>query len=328
MKKAKLIFLMALLPFLANAQNNMSENTGETERPPIDHFTKCPVVVAKKSILLRGERYVADVVMVNADPTSTYTVYIRDEKIEGNRISFICNSVGTKHIGGYVLEEQKKGKRLSYPFSMEYAVTEPGIEISTNKTDILYAGVPSIISIRESNVFAPIEASIDGASTRVISEREGWGEYEITPDTLSDKCNVHVITRDGYDNKRILIGGKLFGVIPLPRPTAYIRISSEEEFNGGLIEKKRILSANEVFARMDEKNLSNLEVNVLSFDMKFFGNGGSSKILHSKSGEITEQMRKEIGNLKSGATFLVTNISVKTPDERIRMLSPIELIIK
>ena len=117
---------------------------------------------------------------------------------------------------------------------------------------------------------------------------------------------------------------------------AFITFPSDSSiYTGGEITKEKILSAQSISCRFTYDNekrnpkYDSLKFVSLGFDMLFVNQETGEPIkLHSDSGKITEEMKKQIEKTKTNKNCYVTNIYVLGPDKIRRQLPPIQVIVK
>lgn len=306
------------------------DNSVQTVVPPADKKIPEPlpdyterqaVVIAKNSVVWRGEKYVADVVMLNPDPKCTYTYFLNDLKLENGRYSVSARAVGNFRSRGYVLETDKKGTTKKYPFTVEYLVTEPVAVISSN--NVFFVGVPNSVEISVPGV--PISDLRIEFSNVSMSKRTSGSGFDIKPKKPSLPCIISVYARRG--DEMLFVCSKEFRTLPLPRPSASFNLGSGR-FGGGFIDKDSLLTVQKVAAYLDSDLIKDVRYVVLGFDMKFADGKGSFKVLHSDSESFTAPMLKEMKKARSGTTFFVTGVKVKSPDHAMYTLSPIEVVVR
>lgn len=287
--------------------------------PLPDYTERQAVVIAKKSVVWRGEKYVADVVMLNPDPKCTYTTFLNEEKLVNGRYSVSARAVGNFRSRGYVLETDKKGATKKYPFTVEYLVTEPVAVISSN--NVLFAGVLNSVNVSVPG-FSSSDIKLEVSNAMIFKRASG---FDIRPQFPGRPCVVSVSVRRG--DEILCVCRKAYRVLPLPHPVASFDLASMR-FEGGKIDKDTLLTVKKVSAYLDSDLIEDVRYVVLGFDMKFADGKGSFKVLHSDSESFTAPMLKEMKKARSGTTFFVTGVKVKSPDHAMYTLSPIEVVVR
>ena len=287
--------------------------------PLPDYSKRQAVVIAKNTMVWRGEKYVADVVMLNPDPKCTYTTFLNEEKLVNGRYSVSARAVGNFRSRGYVLETDKKGATKKYPFTVEYLVTEPVAVITSN--DVLFAGVLNSVNVSVPG-FSSSDIKLEVSNAMIFKRASG---FDIRPEKPSLPCIISVYARRG--DEMLCVCRKAYRVLTLPHPVASFDLASMR-FEGGKIDKDTLLTVKKVSAYLDFELHKDARYAVLGFDMKFSDGNGGFKVLHSNSDSVTDSMLEEMKKAESGTTFFVTNVSVKAPDHAMYTLSPIEVVVK
>lgn len=201
--------------------------------PLPDYTERQAVVIAKNSVVWRGEKYVADVVMLNPDPKCTYTYFLNDLKLENGRYSVSARAVGNFRSRGYVLETDKKGTTKKYPFTVEYLVTEPVAVISSN--DVLFAGVLNSVNVSVPG-FSSSDIKLEVSNAMIFKRASG---FDIRPQFPGRPCVVSVSVRRG--DEILCVCHKAYRVLTLPHPVASFDLASMR-FEGGKIDKDTLLT--------------------------------------------------------------------------------------
>lgn len=334
LNKISILAFAAILPFTAIANSNpesgldvetqqtASNNEAETDAP-LDYTKKQAIVVAKRSTILRGQEYKADIVMLNRDANCTYKTYVNDKLIENGKFSFIGSAVGKMTYRGYILETDKKGNSKQYPFKFECQVTEPFALISNSNTGVFYAGTSNYIEIIAPGI-SMSDMSIIVSNAKLVRTPKS---FDVRPVRSDIDCEVLVSAK--IDDMNVTLARKTFHTIPLPTPKAFLS-DSENTYADGIIAKDMLVAAKTIVANYEEISIYAKEprYSILGFDIKCYGKKGKAISFHSDSDEITDNMRAALNKLKKGDTVYVTNIVAKGSDGKTRNLSPIEIVVK
>ncbi|MCQ2191457.1 MAG: hypothetical protein MJZ23_01160 [Paludibacteraceae bacterium] len=321
-----------------NTADTMDEENGnrmidaQTEEAPIDYTKKQAIVVHKRSHVLRGNYYVADIVMLNRDPNCTYTTFVGKMDIKDGRYRVRNNAIGTYKYSGFIQETDKKGNVQLYRFTGTYTVAEPDANISSKTMDVLFAGTSNEVEVSAPG-FSTSDLRIAVSNAVTVKTSKGW---DIRPMLVDKPCIVSVSAK--IDGKETIVGRKQFKTLPLPTPTAFLSeriydLTSYEAYDkivDGKEDKDSLLKSKKIVAKCEQMELFSKEprYKVLEFDMKFYDRKGHEMVLHSNSDLITDEMREAMNKLKSGDCLYITNIASKGADGMKRMLSPIEVTVK
>lgn len=296
--------------------------TSEKISEPLpDYSKKQAVVITKCTSVPRGSRFEADILMLHADTKCSYKVYVAGVEVPDGRYSVKCQAVGKMTCKGFIVETDKNGRTKEFPFSFEYAVTEPVAIVTPKESGVLFAGVFNTVDVLVPG-FSSSDIKLE-VSNAVVLRKPSW--FDIKPLIPGRPCIVSVFVRSG--DEFLCMCNKEFRTLPLPRPSASLDLATIR-FDGGKIDKDSLLAVQKVAAYLDSDLIEDVRYVVLGFDMKFADGKGSFKVLHSDSESFTAPMLKEMKKARSGTTFFVTGVKVKSPDHAMYTLSPIEVVVR
>lgn len=292
----------------------------ELDSLPVDYSKRQAVVVTSQSVVLRGEKYKAEIVMLNPDSAATYETFVNGTKLQDGKYAFIATPVGKKKYEGYVLEKNTAGEVTGkYLFSGEYTVSEPAAYVIPLMSNVLYAGYPNPVK-----VVAPQHISSENITvvfTNASITKKGNNSYLVIPLVVGKECSLSVIAK--VDGKPVVLSKQVFRTKPLPNPQGGLKIGLNS-FMGGKIAKSVLMSSTDVIAEIQDPDF-NAKFLVLQYDVFFCGTGEK---LRATDGKITDSMKAKFKTLKVGDVIYFTHIRVKGADGRIRTISPIEITIK
>lgn len=106
-------------------------------------------VIPNSSMVMRGARYSADVVLAAVDTTSRPSVIVNGSRLANDRghLEFTAQGSGRHEYSGYVEVTRADGTLDRHPFSSSYTVIEPMATISATMMNVLYAGIENPLSI-------------------------------------------------------------------------------------------------------------------------------------------------------------------------------------
>ena len=305
-----------------NFRQTVATPSNEKIHEPLpDYSKKQAVVITKCTSVPRGSRFEADILMLHADTKCSYKVYVAGVEVPDGRYSVKCQAVGKKTCKGFIVETDKNGRTKEFPFSFEYAVTEPVAIVTPKESGVLFAGVFNTVDVLVPG-FSSSDIKLE-VSNAVVLRKPSW--FDIKPLIPGRPCIVSVFVRSG--DEFLCMCNKEFRTLPLPRPSASLDLATMR-FDGGKIDKDSLLAVQKVAAYLDSDLIEDVRYVVLGFDMKFADGKGSFKVLHSDSESFTAPMLKEMKKARSGTTFFVTGVKVKSPDHAMYTLSPIEVVVR
>ncbi len=300
-------------------------------------------VIAPSSVLIQGDEYKADVLLVASNSTSNPKILLcavdttkndgeTDPRLNKNdpgkeipvsggvgKYKAGTGSTGEQKWSGVIQVEKPAGGFNYYPFAASYIVTPPALVVSPTKMNVLYIGVPNPVDISVPG-YAPelVTPNISGGS--ISPDPAKKGSYIVTCPAGSKEANISVSVKQGTANKPMQ-GGYKFRVKPLPDPVA--KVGGKE--SGGVISKSLLLASGGVAAVM--KNFDfDLKVTVASYSVALNVGGefkSASATGYNFSGEVSALLAK----VKNNGRVIFEDIKVRMPDGTVRTLPPITLKI-
>ena len=298
-------------------------------------------VIAPSSVLIQGDEYKADVLLVASNSTSNPKILLcavdtskndgkTDPRLNKNdpgkeipvsggvgKYKTGTGSTGEQKWSGVIQVEDPAGGTQYYPFAASYIVTPPALVVSPTKMNVLYIGVPNPVDISVPG-YAPelVTPNISGGS---ISPDPGKkGSYIVTCPAGSKEANISVSVKQGSTNKPMQ-GGYKFRVKPLPDPVA--KVGGKE--SGGVISKSLLLASGGVAAVM--KNFDfDLKVSVASYSVAL-NVGGEFKSASATGYNFSTEVTNLLQKVKNNGRVIFEDIKVRMPDGTVRTLPPITL---
>ena len=301
-------------------------------------------VIAPSSVLIQGDEYKADVLLVASNSTSNPKIILcavdtsindgeTDPRIKkgdtGTEIP-VSGGVGKYKAGtgsageqkwSGVIEVEKPGGGFNYyPFSSSYIVTPPALVVSPTKMNVLYIGVPNPVDISVPG-YAPelITPNITGGS--ISPDPAKKGSYVVNCPAGSKEASISVSVKQGGSSKAMQ-GSYKFRVKPLPNPIA--KVAGQE--SGGTVGRSLLLSAGGVAAVMQNFDFD-LKVTVASYSVALNVGGEFKSAMatgYGYNGEVTALLSK----VKNNSRVIFEDIKVRMPDGTVRTLPPVTLKIK
>lgn len=283
-----------------------------------------PYVIPVSNMVMRGGKYMADVVLAAVDTTQRPKVYVNGNMIENGRLNIGAVTTGTHEYSGYIEVMRGDGTIDRKPFRSTYTVMEPMATVSATLMNVLYAGIANPVSISVPGVaMNMVDASVtNGSLTRT-------GDSWIVKPSQTGKDAVITVFAT-IDGQRQQVGSMTFKVRPLPDPSPYISIKDSQgnmiNYKGSpkRISKAQLLGVESLEAAIDD-NLLNVSFNVVSFSTVFFDSMGNGIPEVSNGNTFSARQKEQIRRLKPGSRFFISNVKAKGPDGIIRDISPIEV---
>lgn len=283
-----------------------------------------PYVIPVSNMVMRGGKYMADVVLAAVDTTQRPKVYVNGNMIENGRLNIGAATTGTHEYSGYIEVMRGDGTIDRKPFSSTYTVMEPMATVSATLMNVLYAGIANPVSISVPGVaMNMVDASVtNGSLTRT-------GDSWIVKPSQTGKDAVITVFAT-IDGQRQQVGSMTFKVRPLPDPSPYISIKDSQgnmiNYKGSpkRISKAQLLGVESLEAAIDD-NLLNVSFTVISFSTVFFDSMGNGIPEVSNGNTFSARQKEQIRRLKPGSRFFISNVKAKGPDGITRDISPMEV---
>ena len=282
-------------------------------------------VIPDSKVIVRGNRFSANIVMAAVDTTHIPEVYIGGEKVTLNNGIYetVCSRTGDFTLSGWLEVQGNDGENIRREFSQKYSVIDPSATVSADLMNVLYAGYDN-----------PLSISVPGMAPSAIT-------VQMTGGSLRQTAPGHYIARPakaGQDAVLTVLGNgqqmarHIFKVRRLPLPAPYIDIRDEKVgsdiFRGGAVERARLLEARQIGAAVDD-GILHIPYRVLSFEMVVFDSMGNAVPLVSRGSAFTAEQKETIRNLGRGRRLYISRLTVIGPDGIERKLnSSMEVIIR
>ncbi len=293
-------------------------------------------IIPKRSYIIKGERYEAEVFVAAYDTKQDPEVYVlpgvskwldqyesRCQQVEGKegvaKISFSTSSIGPHNYAGVIKVLNPEGETLSFPFSGDYIVAPPSLTVAATKMNVFYIGVDNPVSISvpgiaEDNIHPRISPGGE-----IIRER--GEDYNYIVRVTSDMSKAVINATADYEEATMDMGSREFRVKRVPDPVAEIAGIKE-----GRIEKNTLLAAGAIIPAMKDFEFE-LYFEVQSFTMGTIISGDWIP-KRATGNRFTEEIINIIRDSRRGQKFFFENIQAVGPEGITRTLNTINLTIK
>ena len=292
-------------------------------------------VIPKRSYILQGEKYEAEVLVAAYDTKQEPEVFVvqganewkesymnRAREIDGEKgmveLTFPGNTVGPKTYAGVIKVKNPEGELISYPFSADYIVAPPSLTVAATKMNVFYIGVDN-----------PVSISVPGMAEENISPRitEGGTLSRVDADDHNYIVNVTKGMREAvvsasarYEGNVMDMGSRTFRVKRVPDPVAKIAGIRE-----GNVEKNTLLAAGAIIPAMEDFEFE-LYFRVKSFTMGTVINGDWVQ-RRANGNRFSGEMMNIIRDASRGQKFFFESIQAEGDDGTTRTLNSINLTI-
>jgi len=297
-------------------------------------------VIAPSSVIIQGDEYKADVLLVASNSTSSPKILLcavdtskndgetdpRLNKNDPGKEIPVSGGVGKYKVGagspgeqkwsGVIQVEKPSGGFNYYPFASSYIVTPPALVVSPTKMNVLYIGVDNPVDISVPG-YAPdlVTPSVTGGSIKPDAKK---GSYIVTCPAGSKEASISVAVKQGGSNKPMQ-GAFKFRVKPLPDPVA--KVGGKE--SGGVIPKNLLLASGGVAAVMKGFDFD-LKVTVASYTVSL-NVGGEFKSASATGYNFSPEVTALLNKVKNNGRVIFEDIKVRMPDGTVRTLPPVTL---
>lgn len=298
-------------------------------------------VIAPSSVLIQGDEYKADVLLVASNSTSNPKILLcavdtskndgeTDPRLNKNdpgkeipvsggvgKYKTGTSATGEQKWSGVIQVEKPGGGSNYYPFAASYIVTPPALVVSPTKMNVLYIGVDNPVDISVPG-YAPelVTPNISGGT--ISPDPAKKGSYIVRCPKESKEANISVSVKQGATNKPMQ-GGYKFRVKPLPDPVA--KVGGKE--SGGVITKSLLLASGGVAAVMKGFDFD-LKVTVASYSVAL-NVGGEFKSASATGYNFSPEVNTLLGKVKNNGRVIFEDIKVRMPDGTTRTLPPVTL---
>ena len=283
-----------------------------------------PYVIPNSNMVMRGGKYVAQIVLAAIDTTQRPSVFVNGSKIENGLLELTAGSVGNHEYSGYIEVARGDGSLDRRPFSSSYTVMEPMATISPTLMNVLYAGIENPISISVPGVAM---TGVDASMTNGSLTRKG-DSWVARPAQVGSEAVISVFAT--IDGRKQQVGSMNFRVRKLPDPLPYIPIKDAQgnpvDYKGvpQRMSKAQLMAAETIGAAIDD-NLLNVSYTVESFATTFFDSMGNAIPEVSEGNHFSARQKEQFRRLKPGSRFFISNVKAKGPDGITRNIPPLEV---
>ncbi len=290
------------------------------------------LVIPNSKNVVRGNEFVAQIILAAVDSTQRPEIFIGDEKLttENGFYSKQCNATGDYTLNGYLMVNDGSGIATRYDFSQSYTVVEPTATVSASLMNVLYAGFENPVSISVPGIPAKnISASI--AKGKGTLRSDGKDGFIVIPGQVGEDINIEV-TALNEEGRRQSMGQYIFRVRQLPDPTPFIEYKDKDgntqRYRGGApFSKQALMSTDGIVAAIDD-GLLNIGFKVLSFETVFYDNMGNAIPEVSNGASFSARQKDMFRKLSRGKRFYISHVKALGPDNVERLLpTSLEVII-
>jgi gliding motility-associated protein GldM len=312
-----------ILTMLQNDAKNMEAdviNKILADKPMVtlDQFEA--VAVAPSSYVIKGQPYKAEIYLTASDSKSS-----PDITVNGSRVPTVngkgvytgaTGSVGTFTWKGTIRVKDRTGKVTDYPTpTMTYQVAAPSASVSSDKLNVIYAGIPNPFTISAPG-FPDVNASISGGS---LSGGKGKYTVNVPGSLVGREVTINVSGKNG--TATLPLGAYKFRVKPIPDPVA--KFAGKK---GGIMSANKMASTDQVVAELENFDFD-LSVKVIKFQVTILRPRQDPLPFYCTGDNFSSQAKAAIASLPYGSKVFIENITAQMPDGRQPALNPLVFTI-
>ena len=183
--------------------------------------------------------------------------------------------------------------------------TKSCFTISSDKMNILYAGIPNPVTVAASVASKKLHVSWGGATVNSFGECR----YDVfVPDSFVDKAITFTLSTETKRGEIQNLGNITFRVKPIPEPDIYIGAN----IAGGYQPKERLLANPFILARMSPDFNFDLRWEVVSYKVIFIINGDEEAPISVSGARFSELVLNKIKDAPSGAIIEFSDIRIQS----------------
>ena len=315
--------LQAALPILRKFQNDnrnseatilnyLATKVGTTTDVVLDKFTV--VSAAKKSYVIKGEQYEADIFLsafAGADSRTGISI-----SVDGRALPVDAEGVAKYNVsaGGVGIKKYSATINVTNPVTnetqtfkkeFEYEVGERSVSVSASKMNVFYMGVDNPVTVSAAGVPSnQVQVSMSGAGGGSIS-RNSDGTFTVkvsAPTKLGEFAYVNV-SAPGLSEKRE------FRVKRIPNPVAKLSSSIGGVMNSGEFKAQRGLIADLESFDFDAK------CEILGYQLVRVPRRQDPQMEANKGGSYNAGPKGLVDQAKAGDTYYFENVKAKCPGD-------------
>lgn len=310
---------MALLSKIQNDIKNAEADVVNNLLKSIDandfKFDKLSAVaVAPTSYLLVGQPYEAEVFLTASDSKKNPDITVNGSVLpteEGKgKYTGPTGKAGFFKWKGIITVKKPDGKVETYETpELEYQVAEPSVNVSPERMNVFYIGVPNPITVSGAGIpKEKISASLDGPGS-LSKDKDGY----VANVTTQGKVKVNVYYEPKPGEKKNL-GFKEFRVKRIPDPIAKFAGTATGKVNASVLRvQKGIVAAVENFD-------FEAKFQVIKYKMILSKKGGDITEYQGNDPYVTPEMQGALERLKSKEKVFIEEIYVREPGGGTRKL--------
>lgn len=301
-----------ILTMIQNDAKNMEAdviNRILADKPVVvlDQFNA--VAVAPSSYVIQGQPYKAEIYLTASDSKSSPDITVNGSKIptEGGKGIYTGSTggVGSFKWVGTIRVKERNGNIKEYKTpEMTYQVAKPSASVSSDKLNVIYAGIPNPFTISAPG-FPDVNASISGGS---LSGSGGKYMVNVPGSLIGKEVTINVTGKNGTTT--LPLGTSKFRVKGIPDPVA--KFAGKK---GGVMSASKMASTDQVVAELENFEFD-LNVKVIKFTVKVIRPRQDPLPFYCTGDNFNSAARAAMASLPFNSTVIIENIIAQMPDGR------------
>jgi len=315
--------LQAAIPILRKFQNDnknseatilnyLANKVGTTKEYVLNKFTV--VSAAKKSYVIKGETYEADIFLsafAGGDSRTSISISVdgRSLPVDATGVAKYSASTGAvgvrKYNASINVTNPVTGETETFKNEFEYEVGERSVSVSATKMNVFYMGVPNPVEVSAAGVPSnQVQVSMSGAGGGTIT-RNGDGTFSVmvTSPTKKDEFAYVNVSAPGLSAR------KEFRTKRIPNPTA--KLSSSE---GGSMPSGEFKAQRGLFAVLDNFDFD-AKCEIIGFQIVRVPRRQDPQPATNRGGPYGADAKAIVDQAKAGDTYYFEDVKAKCPGD-------------
>ena len=315
--------LQAALPILRKFQNDvknseatvlnyLANKVGTTTDVVLDKFTV--VSAAKKSYVIKGETYEADIFLsafAGADSKTGISISVdgRSLPVDAEGVAKYTASAGgvgvRKYNASINVTNPVTNETQTFKKEFEYEVGERSVSVSATKMNVFYIGVDNPVAVSAAGVPSnQVQVSMTGAGGGSISRNsDGTFNVKVSTPTKLGEFSYVTVSAPGLTEKRE------FRVKRIPNPVAKLSSSM-----GGVMSSGEFKAQRGLFAVLENFDFD-AKCEIIGYQLVRVPRRQDPQMETNKGGGYNAGPKGLVDQAKAGDTFYFENVKAKCPGD-------------
>ncbi|GAB1463443.1 type IX secretion system motor protein PorM/GldM [Pedobacter sp.] len=298
-----------ILTMIQNDAKNMEAdviNKILADKPMVTLNEFQAVAVAPSSYVIQGQPYKAEIYLTASDKNSNPKILVNGTTLptENGKGIYTGNTggVGVFKWKGTILVKDRTGKETPYTTpEMTYQVAKPSASVSSDKLNVIYAGIPNPFTISAPG-FPDVNASISGGS---LSGSGGKYIVNVPGSLIGKEVTINVSGKNGTTT--LPLGTSKFRVKGIPDPVA-----SFAGKKGGIMSANKMASTDQVVGELENFEFD-LPVRVTKFTVTVMRPRQDPMPFYCTGDNFNSAAKAAIASLPFGSKVFIENVMADVP---------------